>query len=82
MKPVDIFVPAQTGVEEALLTPGQKKARDLIHSADTIGTGYYASIPGAMRGEVEGALSRFLQGADIDKSLADLEAARRRIYGK
>jgi len=82
MKPVDISVPAQSGVEEALLTPGQKKARDLIHNADTIGTGYYASIPGAMRGEVEGALSRFLQSADIDKSLADLETARRRIYGK
>ncbi len=80
MKPVDIYLPAQSGVEEALLTPGQRKARDLIHNADTIGTGYYASIPGAMRGEVEGALSRFMQGADVDKALADLEAARRRIY--
>jgi ABC-type glycerol-3-phosphate transport system substrate-binding protein len=82
MKPVDIYLPAQSGVEEALLTPGQRKARDLIHNADTIGTAYYASIPGAMRGEVEGALGRFFQGGDVDKALADLEAARRRIYGK
>jgi ABC-type glycerol-3-phosphate transport system substrate-binding protein len=80
MKPMDVYLPAQSGVEEALLTPGLKKARTLIHTADTIGTGYYASIPGAMRGEVAGALQRFLPGGDIDKSLADLEAARRRIY--
>jgi ABC-type glycerol-3-phosphate transport system substrate-binding protein len=80
MKPMDVYLPAQSGVEEALLTPGLKKARSLIHNADTIGTGYYASIPGAMRGEVAGALNRFLQGGDIDKALADLEAARRRIY--
>jgi len=80
MKPMDVYLPAQTGVEEALLTPGQKKASVLIHDADTIGTAYYASIPGAMRGEVEGALQRYFQGANIDKSLADLEAARRRIY--
>jgi ABC-type glycerol-3-phosphate transport system substrate-binding protein len=80
MKPMDVYLPAQSGVEETLLTPGLKKARALIHNADTIGTGYYASIPGAMRGEVAGALQRFFQGADIDKSLADLEAARRRIY--
>jgi ABC-type glycerol-3-phosphate transport system substrate-binding protein len=80
MKPMDVYLPAQSGVEEALLTPGLKKARSLIHNADTIGTGYYASIPGAMRGEVAGALNRFLQGGDIDKALADLEAGRRRIY--
>ncbi len=80
MKPVDVYLPAQSGVEEALLTPGLKKAKTLIHTADTIGTGYYASIPGAMRGEVAGALQRIFQGDDIDKALADLEAARRRIY--
>jgi ABC-type glycerol-3-phosphate transport system substrate-binding protein len=80
--PLDIYLPAQTGVEETLLTPGLKKASALIHTADTIGTSYYASIPGAMRGEVAGALQRFLQGGDIDKALADLEAARRRIYQK
>jgi ABC-type glycerol-3-phosphate transport system substrate-binding protein len=78
--PMDIYLPAQTGVEEALLTPPLKKASALIHTADSIGASYYASIPGAMRGEVAGALQRFLRSGDIDKSLADLEAARRRIY--
>jgi ABC-type glycerol-3-phosphate transport system substrate-binding protein len=80
MQPMAIYLPALNVIDTEKLPSALQKGQDLVQNAHSIGTPFFADIPGAMRGEVLGGLQRFLQGADIDKVLTDLEAARQRIY--
>ena len=80
MQPADIYLPTLKVIDAEKLPPALKKGQDLVQNAHSIGTPFFAGIPGAMRGEVIGGLQRFLQGADIAQVVADLEAARQRIY--
>jgi ABC-type glycerol-3-phosphate transport system substrate-binding protein len=81
IRALDAYLPAQAGLDEALLTPTLQQGNTLLQNAEAIGPPYYASIPGQMRGSVSGALNKLLRAStDVDSLLADLEAARQRIY--
>lgn len=78
---LNTYFPAKADVDAQLLPPAIQQGQALVQTADAMGTAYFQSIPGPMRGQVSGMLRRFLQGStDIDGLLGDLEKDRQRIY--